>query len=83
MPPRLHSPSIEPTLVSPWVALCSRAAFGSCRPTNRSSCPATRRVAGRERLRNAAPGGTQLARVVSFSVWRAVVAGSPLLSSIR
>ena len=31
----------------------------------------------------AAFGGTLLARVVSFSVWRAVVAGGPQLSSIR
>ena len=51
--------------------------------TNRSSCQAARRVAGRERLRNAAVGGTQLAPVVSFLVWRAVVVGGPQRSSIR
>jgi hypothetical protein len=36
--------------------------------TNRSSCQAARRVAGRERLRNSAVSGTQLAPVVSFLV---------------
>jgi hypothetical protein len=40
-------------------------------------------VAGRERLRNAAIGGTQLSPVVSFLVLRAAVAGGPQLSSIR
>jgi len=38
---------------------------------------------GRERLRNAAFGGTWLAPVVSFPVWQAVAAGGPQLSSIR
>jgi len=40
-------------------------------------------VAGRERLRNAAFGGTLLAPVVQSLVWRAAVAGGPQLSSIR
>jgi hypothetical protein len=39
-----------------------------CGLTNRFSGQAARRVAGRERLRNAAFGGTVLAKVVSFSV---------------
>jgi hypothetical protein len=54
-----------------------------CQLTRRSSCQAARRAAGRERLRNAASGGTELAPVVSFLVWRTVVAGGPQLSSIR
>jgi hypothetical protein len=53
------------------------------RLTNRSSSRAARRAAGRERLRNAASGGTELAPVVSFLVWRVTVAGGPQLSSIR
>jgi hypothetical protein len=51
-----------------------------CQLTNRSSCQAARRAARRERLRNAAVGGTMLAPVVSFLVW---AAGGPQLSSIR
>ncbi len=54
-----------------------------CQLTNRSSCQAARRAARRERLRNAAVGGTMLAPVVSFLVWRGVAAGGPQLSSIR
>ena len=51
--------------------------------TNRSSCQAARRAAGRERLRNAAFGGTLLALFGTICVWRVTVAGGPQLSSIR
>jgi hypothetical protein len=47
-----------------------------CCLTNRSSCQAARRAAGRGRLRNAAVGGPKLAPGVSFRVWRAVVAAA-------
>jgi hypothetical protein len=50
---------------------------------NRSSCQAARRAVGHQRLRNAASGGTLLASIVSFLVWRIVVAGGPQLSSVR
>jgi hypothetical protein len=49
---------------------------GRCGLTNRSSCQAARRAAGRERLRNVAVGGTLLAPLVSFLVWRVVVAAA-------